>query len=61
MTNHPIKQITDILSACGCKPAAQVNANGDIIIKVNAPTIPANDPPTLGDFNDPVTAFCEMD
>jgi hypothetical protein len=31
--------IIDILTACGCKPAAMVNNNGDIIIKVNAPEI----------------------
>lgn len=38
-----IKQITDILSACGCKPAAITNADGETIIKVNAPTVPGED------------------
>jgi hypothetical protein len=33
------KQITDILSACGCKPAATVDNNGNAVIKVNAPAI----------------------
>jgi hypothetical protein len=37
MENRATKQIIDILSACGCKPAATVKANGDTIIKVNAP------------------------
>ena len=51
-----IKAITDILSACGCKPAATVNTNGDAIIKINAPAV--ND---LPDFTSPETFFCEMD
>lgn len=41
------KQIIDILTACGCKPVATVDDNGNAVIKVNAPTItPA---PTLFD------------
>jgi hypothetical protein len=37
----------DILTACGCKPAATVDNHGNAVIKVNAPTItPA---PTLFD------------
>jgi hypothetical protein len=31
------KQIMDILSACGCKPATTVDNNGNATIKVNAP------------------------
>lgn len=31
------KQIMDILSACGCKPAAAVDNNGSATIIVNAP------------------------
>lgn len=34
-----IKNIMDTLTACGCKPAATVDKNGDTIIKVNAPAI----------------------
>ena len=37
------KAITDILTACGCKPAATTDENGDILIKVNAPTIREED------------------
>lgn len=37
------KQIIDILSACGCKPAAAVNKNGETVIKVNAPIIKEED------------------
>jgi hypothetical protein len=33
------KQIMDILSACGCKPAATVDQDGNAIIKVNAPAL----------------------
>lgn len=33
------KNIIDILTACGCKPAATVNNSGDVIIKVNAPAV----------------------
>jgi hypothetical protein len=33
------KQIIDILSACGCKPAATIDNNGNAVIKVNAPTV----------------------
>ena len=54
------KAITDILTACGCKPAATVNHDGDVIIKVNAPTVPVSDPAPL-DFNDPWVAFFEPD
>ena len=32
-------QIINILSACGCKPAATVDRDGNAIIKVNAPAI----------------------
>ncbi len=53
------KAITDILTACGCKPAATANKNGDIIIKVNAPTVTRSD--DLPDFTDPWTAFFEPD
>jgi hypothetical protein len=42
MENRATKQIIDILSACGCKPAATVKANGETIIKVNAPIINDN-------------------
>ena len=56
-----IKAITDILTACGCDPAATVNMNGDAIIKVNAPPAPANDPGAPFDFNDPWIAFFEPD
>ena len=54
------KAITDILSACGCKPAAMTDGNGDTIIKVNAPPAPVNDPAPM-DFNDPWVAFFEPD
>ena len=50
--------IMDILSACGCNPAAMTDGNGDTIIKVNAP--PANDPAPMN-FNDPWIAFFEPD
>lgn len=33
------KQIMDILTACGCKPAATVDNNGNAVIKVNAPAL----------------------
>lgn len=33
------QNIIDILSACGCKPAATVDNNGNSTIKVNAPYI----------------------
>jgi hypothetical protein len=36
--NKSIQAITDILTACGCKPAATVDKNGNALIKVNAPT-----------------------
>ena len=36
--NQAIKQITDILTVCGCKPAT-TNENGKTVIKVNAPEI----------------------
>jgi hypothetical protein len=36
------KQITEILTACGCKPAATVDDNGNAVIKVNAPAITAD-------------------
>jgi hypothetical protein len=55
------KAITDILTACGCKPAATVDGDGNTIIKVNAPTVPANNPGTIGDFDDPWIAFFEPD
>lgn len=35
------ENIIDILTACGCKPAATVNKNGETVIKVNAPEISA--------------------
>ena len=57
MTNPKTKaaeNITAILTACGCKPTTTTNKNGDTIIKVNAPE-------TLPNFNDPLTAFLEMD
>lgn len=41
------KNIMDILSACGCKPAATVDENGNAVIKVNAPA--AVSVPTLFD------------
>lgn len=31
------QQIIDILTACGCKPAATVDGNGNAAVKVNAP------------------------
>lgn len=37
------KQIINILSACGCKPAATVGKNGNTVIKVNAPIIKQED------------------
>ena len=55
-----IKAITDVLTACGCDPVATTDANGDAIIKVNAPTVQGSDP-ALMDFSDPWTAFFEMD
>lgn len=33
------KQIMDILTACGCKPAATVDNSGNAVIKVNAPAL----------------------
>ena len=36
------KQIIDILSACGCKPAATIDDNGNATIKVNAPALEYN-------------------
>lgn len=53
------KAITDILTACGCKPAATVNKDGDVIIKVNAPTGTRSD--DLPDFTSPECFFCEPD
>lgn len=41
---NAIQNIMDILTACGCKPAATVNGSGETIIKVNAPTISKEDP-----------------
>ncbi len=35
-------QIVNILSACGCKPAATVNKNGNTTIKINAPAVSIN-------------------
>lgn len=35
-----ITAITDILTACGCDPAAVVDNDGNTIIKVNAPAAP---------------------
>lgn len=40
-------QVINILTACGCKPAATVDGNGNAIVKVNAPYI--IDAPTLFD------------
>lgn len=37
---NAIKNIMDTLTACGCKPAATVDNNGDTIIKINAPAVP---------------------
>ena len=37
------QNIIDILTACGCKPAAIVNGNGETLIKVNAPTVGAKE------------------
>lgn len=31
------KQIIDILTACGCKPAATTDGRGNVVVKVNAP------------------------
>ena len=56
-----IKAITDVLSACGCNPAATIDANGDAIIKVNAPTLEIRDPADLPDFTSPACFFCEPD
>ena len=56
-----IKAITDILTACGCKPAATVDGDGNAVIKVNAPIAPAKSPDTIGDFDDPWIAFFEPD
>jgi hypothetical protein len=36
---NAIKNIMDILSACGCSPAATTDKNGNTFIKVNAPII----------------------
>ena len=36
---NALNQITDILRAMGAKPAAIVNADGETVIKVNAPQI----------------------
>jgi hypothetical protein len=33
------KQITDILTACGCKPAVKTDDAGNATIKVNAPAV----------------------
>lgn len=33
------QNIIDILTACGCKPAATIDKNGDQIIQVNAPFV----------------------
>lgn len=33
------KQITDILTACGCKPTTTTDNGGNVAIKVNAPTV----------------------
>lgn len=41
------KNIMDILSACGCKPAATVDNDGNATIKINAPA--AVSVPTLFD------------
>lgn len=35
--NKATKQITDILSACGCAPAVTTDNNGNDTIKINAP------------------------
>jgi hypothetical protein len=37
--NNIINNITETLTACGCKPAATINKDGETIIKVNAPTV----------------------
>lgn len=36
---HAIKQICDTLRAMGARPETTTDANGDAVIKVNAPTI----------------------
>lgn len=33
------KHITEILTACGCKPAVKTDDNGNDTIKVNAPAL----------------------
>lgn len=43
-------QIIDILNACGCKPTATTDNNGNPTIKVNAPYI--IDAPTLFDADE---------
>lgn len=37
------RNIVDILTACGCKPAATVDGTGNAVVKVNAPQ-PGRDP-----------------
>lgn len=37
--NNIINNIMETLTACGCKPAATVNRDGETIIKINAPTV----------------------
>ena len=34
-----VRAIMDNLTACGAKPTATISANGDAIIKVNAPAV----------------------
>lgn len=50
-------QIIDILTACGCKPAAIVDRDGNTAIKVNAPFI--IDAPTLFDSDAAEFAYME--
>lgn len=35
-------QIMNILTACGCKPAATVDSKGNATIKINAPAVTIN-------------------
>ena len=37
--SRDVRAVMDILSACGAKPTATTSANGDALIKVNAPAV----------------------
>lgn len=36
---NAVKQITEILTACGCKPAVKTDDNGNATVKINAPAL----------------------